>query len=496
MRRPWVILVAVVATLAVLTTATIVILAPRKVSAPVDTIPPSDSTDQSTTLIPGVDSSQLGGLGATTGGTAGTAGSAGKAGTAAKPGAAGAGAAGAKNTASDEGVTPTVIKIGFLRPIAPGESKTPDQSSPEIAFVRDINQNQHGINGRVIQLVDEPFVPPDEKSQAQACTDLTESKKVFAVLNEGYYFNGKCLTQDHKSFFAHVNGTSDEEYNAAGGRDVSVGASGQRTLRNMVEAFSSRGDALGLGGKVVGTVEAPDGDTQNQINGGLVPALAAHGHSPAVRSKMAFPPNQAAVQTMVADHQRAGVTAEFLVANAGILQMFMQMADGAGFHPRYYTSDVNSLAQDPLTDTYPSSVFDGAVGMTSTRTGDARSGVPEPGVDSSCRTRYQAAGGKSLDRNSDDYAFMERYCGLISDFAAAVKLAGPDLTRDKLSSAYRSLGSHAFPFSGDISYGPTKLTGGDSQRAVQWHAGGAGCSSGATGCYRPLDGPAFQPYRV
>ncbi|MCA1695128.1 MAG: hypothetical protein LC749_10560, partial [Actinobacteria bacterium] len=336
----------------------------------------------------------------------------------------------------------------------------------------------------------------DEKSQAQACTDLTEKQKVFAVLNEGYYFDGKCLTQDHQSFFAHINGTSDQSYAASGGREISAGASGEKTLRNLVEAYAGRGDALGLGGKVVGTVESPDGDTQNEINGGLIPALQSHGHSPAVRSKMVFPPDPAAVQSMVADQQRAGVTAEFLVANAGILQMFIQTADQAGFHPRYYTSDLNSLAQDPLTDTYPSSSFDGAVGVTSTRTGDGRSGVAEPSVDTTCRTRYQGAGGKSLDRNSDDYAFMERYCGLISDFTAAVQLAGPDLTRAKLSSAYRSLGSHAYPFSGDISYGPNKLTGADSQRTVQWHAGAAGCSSGASGCYRPLDGPGFVPFRV
>ncbi|MFN2591839.1 MAG: hypothetical protein ABR532_03285, partial [Candidatus Dormibacteria bacterium] len=448
------------------------------------------------------------GPGSLSGGSAGSAGRAGKAGSAGSkgrpksgPGSGvgrlgpggvpldgpedGPGAPG--NFASDTGVTDKRITLGFLRPVPTGTPISDDDlfNRPEHAYARDIN-GHGGIHGRNVQIIDEPFDPLLPSEVARACQDLKDNN-AFAVLNEGY-FDGRCLIANH-IFFSHGGPASAGQY--ASGLEFSVSASAERLLRNWVQGLAARGDGYRIQGKNVGTVEPSVSDvtSQQEINQGFVGPLQGYGVNPTRTNPDCL--NPSTIQLAVSRMKLAGVNAVFLMTDLCAGPAFINEANNQQFFPQYHTSDFFGAAEDFWAGQVTRRQgLNGALGMTSWRTGGPLVGQPERAVEAACRDRYrqQTAIGLSPDDTPDaqgnrTYEFAEEICGLMNDFAAGANINGGNLTRDRLSQAYRSLGTHQFPNNADITYSANKFDGGDSQRAVKWDEG---CDSN-NGCYKPMD---------
>ena len=144
-------------------------------------------------------------------------------------------------TASDQGVTPATIKVGFLLPsfanldaagFAFGQRQ--DREAFIKAFVDDVNRNG-GIHGRRVVHTVVKSDPFNAAASRQSCIKLTTDEKVFAVMNSGGALgsNVVCYAEAKvPNIFATSQTVSEAQYRKAGGYLVAMGASGTRVLLN------------------------------------------------------------------------------------------------------------------------------------------------------------------------------------------------------------------------------------------------------------------------
>jgi hypothetical protein len=143
---------------------------------------------------------------------------------------------------------------------------------------------------------------------------------------------------------------------------------------------------------------------------------------------------------------------------------FVQAADKTAYRPLYITSDFESETNDTSVQAMPTSFQ--AVGVTASRVGEWRVGLPEPAVDASCRQIYTAATGSTPQRSDNAYAAALLSCGLVDVFVRAARGAGPVLTRAAYVGALQQIGSIAYPYYGGFSYRPGKRDGTDAVRPI------------------------------
>lgn len=327
-----------------------------------------------------------------------------------------------------------VLKVGSLAPV--GVEVAGVDPEQQRAFIRgyvDEYNEAGGFHGRTVEPVFREFEVLSTEDHRAACLELTEDKKVFAVvgLSGGYAPTAVlCITEEHQTPLLYIGDTLPTEFQRRSeGRLFTIFQHGNRAMFNVAREAHDLGR---LDGAVVGLVGDDRSDPgATTMRDGLVPGLARVGVEPAKTVHLAAEPNGAASQIPVAVSQMraAGVNTVFLMTGTLNATNFVQTAQSQGWRPRYVTADWASMYTDSPVQNMPES-FEGALSITISRWGDATAGVPPPPVEKRCREIYERRTGRRMaEYGSNQWGLTVNGCALVDLLAAGLRNAGPELTR-------------------------------------------------------------------
>jgi ABC-type branched-subunit amino acid transport system substrate-binding protein len=462
-------------------------------------IAPSDSKSHDTAVAAtggsagdsasGVQGGTAGGVGGASGGS--TALSSGAGGTSiggvgeratAASGASGQATAGSTGlTASDRGVSPRDITIGFMLQNAAGLNKAGFSTGQRSDGTQYINAlaawaSRQGVDGRKIVPVARYTDPTSVDDQAAACRAMVDDAKVFGVVDTASMLDTAsldCLTNSTKGNTPLVHSVmwSTDWEKRSGGNDVSYQAAVDRISVTWARDLAASGWLTP--GAVVGILGDKCPATQPTVMNVLGPALKAKGakdvvyglHDCDIQSVATQPPN------IVTQFRLKNVTHVLIVSNFVAGQIFTSTAASQGYHPKYSTSDWFLNTSDQTDKNFDPSEFDGAIGIASLGTMLVQSGkAPYPGWET-CSKIATDAGLPGI--RPDDPASTEllTLCDNFILLLDALKRAGPNPTRAGWRAAVQQLGQHESTIFGRSVFAPGKFTGSDFVHTIQWQAG-------------------------
>lgn len=407
-----------------------------------------------------------------------------------------AGGPSAANGPSDVGVTADAIKVAVLVPNLGGFAGAGfavdlgDSRAAFGAFFDEVN-GRGGINGRQIAASYIDFDPLQDSSMRSACLTATEDQKVFATFNvNGFYGPGiLCVGEEHETpLIQAYYSDPDEWYDRTNNLYITAYPSKDRALRNLVTEMHARG---ALQGRTIGIVDSDYPFDKSASEKTLMPTLRSLGYEIAHRSTLST--DTATAQSQIAievqQMQAAGVDTIFFAVYFVYASTWVQQASNRQYFPQYLQSDFANGTSDGATAQMPET-FDGAIGVTSTRTGESHLGRPVQPVMQNCIDRWNAVTGTPLEPGGADETIMVGACASVDAFVAGAASRGADLTRTGLRDGIMALGEVAFPLLAPIRWGPGKTDGGDQVRVVRWHweRDGEECR-----CWIPVD--EFRPAR-
>ena len=397
-------------------------------------------------------------------------------------------------TSTDRGVTATTVKVGFTAidtastdRLGIGIGITVDQQRAAWqAFSDDINA-RGGLNGRKIVPVVVKYDPASENSQRDACLQLTQNEKVFAVVG-GFNFPAavSCVTRENSTpLFSGYPSTSDEIFATSEGRFTTLFPRASRMMEMTVAALDQVGKVKG---RTIGIFNTMSNDPGGRTSASLQRVLEARGYKVKRRADLSADPGTSASQVPVTvnQFQADGINTVFMLAGVLSATQFVNQADGQGYHPTYHLTDWANDNSDFTVQNMPRS-FDGTLGTTSTR-GNANKvpydKSPQPEAQR-CRKAYETQSGRTLaPPGTAEYGLTTQNCDSIRVLELAATAAGSNLTRASVSRAVPGLG--AVPVS---NYGAGAYRNGRSDFAeeVRFQVFRSSCS-----CWQPT-GAFFVP---
>jgi hypothetical protein len=165
---------------------------------------------------------------------------------------------------------------------------------------------------------------------------------------------------------------------------------------------------------------------------------------------------------------------------------FIQSAKGQLYKPQYVQTDfAGPYVNDTATATYDSDNFDGALAMTSTRTGEWRLG-PEAKATRQCEDDYLKATGQqsSAQKNEAEWGALTHACDVMNVTLQALQKAGRDLTPTSFIRALETVAWEGAQY-GNIGFSPAKHDGGSTFRTLLWKKG-CHCWNVTAPAYRPM----------
>jgi ABC-type branched-subunit amino acid transport system substrate-binding protein len=385
-------------------------------------------------------------------------------------------------TASDRGVSPRDITLGFMLQNAAGLDKAGFSTGQRGDGTQYINalaawaNQQGGADGRKIVPVARYTDPTSVDDQAAACRAMVDDAKVFGVVDTASMLDTAsldCLTNLSKGNTPMVHSVewSTDWQKRSGGNDVSYQAAVDRISITWARDLAATGWLQP--GAVVGILGDKCPATEPTVENVLGPALKAKGakdvvyglHDCDIQSVATQPPN------IVTQFRLKGVTNVLIVSNFVAGQIFTSTAASQGYHPKYSTSDWFLNSSDQTDKNFDPSEFDGAIGIASLGTMLVQSGKPPyPGWET-CSKIATDAGLPGI--RPDDPASTEilTLCDNFILLLDALKRAGPNPTRAGWRAAVQQLGQHTSTIFGRSFFAPGKFTGSDFVHTIQWQAG-------------------------
>ena len=392
----------------------------------------------------------------------------------------GAAPSGATLRASDVGVTPTAIKLGFLLLDVGGIGRVgigvpgvdPEQQRQTFeAQMAEIN-DAGGIHGRKVVGVYDKFDVLSHDDMRRACLAMRD-QKVFAVISAGGYYGPSilCLTQEGGTALVTQggSGTPTEYVRRSNGLLFALYPISDRLMANWVAEL----DRLGmLRGKRIGVITGEATNPNNTVVGGeLEPALKRAGYEVAHVSQFSADPSTAASQVPVEVQQMRTKNVDLVLVTVGTLAatQFVQTADSQGYRPRYSITDWVSMTTDASNQNMPPS-YDGTIAITTYRTGEERMGVKENPAERSCREIYERRTGRKLgEKGSNEHGLTVTNCTTLDVALRGLVKAGPELTRGAFSRGMQSLGEFPMTLWGGGSFRPGKFGAADFVRPLRWY---------------------------
>lgn len=403
------------------------------------------------------------------------------------------GPAAVKLTASDVGVTPATVKIGFLIAQVGGLDQAgfalglrTDMEAVIKAYIDDLNAHG-GVAGRQVTYVTTKVDPLTPSNQRAACLSMTEDQKVFAVLDSASTLGAQELcygAEHHTPYFDTGLSTVNADYvKQSFPYQVSTSQDGTRQVVNWANYVGSRGAFTGHKLGVLADDCAPDPDI---VNHDLKPALAKYSVDPFVVTLSCDSSTaQQQIPNAVLQMRRAGVDLVFPGTIFTNVQVFLQAASAQQWHPKYSASDWYGMSLDLFTAHFPTDEWNGTQAVTSSHGGEVKAGKPLPPPIVGCNKVLAKENVPPItDYNGDSEALV--HCDSVRLFAAAMAKAGANPTRLSWANAVQQLGAFDTGFTASATFKPGKVEGGDSLALAQW--------SGDCSCYTQIRGhdqPAY-----
>ncbi|MBV8388052.1 MAG: hypothetical protein JO155_14775 [Acidimicrobiia bacterium] len=384
-------------------------------------------------------------------------------------------------TASDRGVSPREITIGFMLQNAAGLNKTGFSTGQRSDGAQYINAlaawaSKNGVDGRKIVPVTRYTDPTSVEDQAAACRAMVDDSKVFGVVDTASMLDTAsmdCVTNLSKGDTPMVHSVmwSTDWEKRSGGNDVSYQAAVDRISITWARDLQAIGWLTP--GAVVGILGDKCPATAPVVQNVLGPALKAKGakdvvyglHDCDIQSVATQPPN------IVTQFRLAGVTHVLIVSNFVAGQIFTSTAASQGYHPKYSTSDWFLNTSDSTQKNFDPSEFNGAIGIASFGTMLVQSGKPPyPGWEV-CSKIATDAGLPAIRPDDPSSTELLTLCDNFILLIDALKKAGPNPTRAGWRAAVQQLGQRTSALFGRSLFAPGKFTGSDFVHTIQWQAG-------------------------
>ena len=392
---------------------------------------------------------------------------------------------------SGPGVTATevlmdVSTISLAGPI--GNSQfgiRPDLHDIVNALVDEINKTGGVACGRKLRVKIYDVNPLDTNDAQAKCLDMVADKP-YVVMDFGGYLGQAtraCFVQNKLPIISTVAFGADE-FKSAFPYVVSPRDFAEDQARNI---------ALGLAAR--GFFKAPKFKKLGLIVENCIPAvekaldadLAKAGLKSSQISRFELDCNPAAAGNQIAQavlqHKADGAThVLFAIANNNA-QNYTKIAASQQFHPVYGLGDLGEGVTPSGAQNWDPS-FHGALGITTTHTGETNSGMRNALVDR-CDGIMKRHGVPGFTSEAKDLALVG-FCDLFDFFHAAINKAGKNPVRTSFATGITQIGEFKTAYAGDGVFNrPDKYKGGDFQRGIQYHSD--------CGCWKVYDafGPAY-----
>lgn len=379
-----------------------------------------------------------------------------------------AAAAGAARDASPVKVGFTLFDVGGASKLGFAIGADPAQERQAWQAMVDYVNSTGGLNGRPVQPVWSTYDLTNGDSQQASCLALTQDAHVFAVLG-GYNYPAasECVVDSNRTLLVNNNAFSlDELYRS--GRHLSIFARSSRMMVTFAQRMAAEGQ---IKGRKIGILDDLGGDPTKSVINALADQVKALGgdvvHESILSGDLASGSSRVPVE--VNQMRTAGVQVVLLLASPLFGTQFVEQADSQQWKPVYAGSDWDVWYTDTGAQNMPAS-FDGAYSVVTVRTGEWRTGTPEPAPAARCRQIFeQMTKTKAPDRGTDFYGSIMQICDAYLLFAGVAR-AAPALDQASFMAAAQRLGHVDEAAWGGGSLGPGKFDLNDATRIIRWHA--------------------------
>jgi hypothetical protein len=390
--------------------------------------------------------------------------------------------------ATDRGVSADSIKVGFAIAGFAGATEAgivtgvrTDVSDAIDALVAHANE-QGGVLGRRIEAVK---VSPDlaqSADQRQKCLELTETNKVFAVIDSFAFFyetSNACITSEHQTLLISGNPGSAENVRRGFPYQVSLQKDHNRKMKDLVAAARAAGffdpekgfTRLGIFDEACfpSMYDGPEDGLEHYLSEAGITAWTEFRVGCADVAGA-----QRGGAEAVLRFQQDDVSHVLLIARPPFIEGYLDAAGRARYYPEYFTGDYFNLVLGALSDDYEPEGFDGALAVTSTHAGEGTAGKPLPPLAERCSKIFTDHGvapvvAEPPDDIADDIEVLE-LCESFLLFLQVATAAGPTLTRATWVEALATVGDVRGATVDLARFDrPGKVTGGDTMKLARWH---------------------------
>jgi hypothetical protein len=393
-------------------------------------------------------------------------------------------------TASDQGVTPKTIKLGFL--IANTSNLAAagfnvgvngDQGKVVTAWFNELNRTG-GIDGRQLTNYNYTFDVLDTNDMTAGCKTMTQDQKVFSVITTGGYDSTAqlCIAKENKTPLISTDPEPASWYPQSAPYLWATFMNKDRLFLNQAKWLASSGYVRST--DKVGVIYHDIPNVAPSVTGTLLPALARNGIHPTDVVKLASDSNQALaqIQNAVLDMRTKGVTFVIFDMNLIFKTQFMQYAQNQQWFPRYTDTDEYFGCEDFVTTTYPPQAFNGTECLGTTLAGINPQHYPvtaftkyaDQVYDRTYPQGYSTNGSSEMSQQEQQLTNYELGSEILL-WANAAKRAGPNPTRAQWGIQMGRTGAWTEQVGYcSASFGPAKWDGSDELSVDQYHAEASG----------------------
>ena len=367
-------------------------------------------------------------------------------------------------TATDIGVTESVIKIGVVFPNTELLGRDPGDIEAKFRTIADRINEAGGINGRTIELSVHLTNPLDDSDWETVCVELTEDVGVFAAIGLFVRTTADCYGALNDTIVVSTFGITAEQLAGYTAPGITLPAIPERLIPDRVQVLLD-GDVLREGMKVavVGGTQAAEPQEQ------YVEALEAAGVEVVADTLIVGDGNDMLalvdeLTTLSEVWKSSG--AEAVIGSAGLVSQSLLIA--------YNQTDIDLPMILPQGTAVNPSLMRDQQGLdlapfelaTALVEGDSQARKYETGADGvrECVDAFQEASGEevALDESRNNLSVTIVACQVFDIFVPIAEAAGVNLTTEAFREAAEAFGPIEVTDVAEASLGPGKLDLSDS----------------------------------
>ena len=386
-------------------------------------------------------------------------------------------------TASDRGVTPDSIKLGFTILNLAGVEQAGYAAQlrsdvPQVidALVEEANKNG-GVLGRQIEAVKKSVDILSADDQRRKCLEFTQTDKVFAVIDSYnfavYESSRACFAVENQTPLLINSAGSSAEVRKTAPYVVSDGKTSNRAVKDLVYGARANGffDSAKGFRKLGLLTDSCDVHALESKTDGLKQYLREVGVDSwsEYRADCDISSQQRGGAQAVLQHVQDDVTHVMLLTIGAGAENYLRAANAQlNYRPKYWVGDFKSLSNDGTADSFNPDQFDRTRAVTQLHEGERVLGKPFSRTARECSQIFTDRGLAPVT----DYSFDSEVLYLCAHLKLFIEIAsnvGPHLTRPGWGDAVSTVGKFRSAWVDLAIFDePGKQSGGDTVATIEW----------------------------